>query len=82
MSIVNFSIPQNLNEKIQQVIKDQGFSSKAEFFRFSAIYFMQNLQTKKQSDEYEQAISDLSQALREKNKNESLPSIEAQFEDH
>lgn len=40
MAIVNFSVPKTLERRVGQIIKEKGFSSKAEFFRFAAIYFM------------------------------------------
>ena len=81
MSIVNFSIPQALNEKIQKTINDQGFSSKAEFFRFAAIYFMQNFQQKNQEEKYNETMQELSMKLQEKFKNKEIPSLEEQFAD-
>ncbi len=39
MSIVNFAISQPLEQKINKAIKEYGFASKAEFFRFLAINF-------------------------------------------
>ena len=42
MSVVNFSITKPLEEKINKTIKDQGFTSKAEFFRFAAVDFIRN----------------------------------------
>ncbi len=50
MSVVNFSIPKTLNKRVIQTIKERGFISKAEFFRFAAIYFMDVL-SKPISDE-------------------------------
>ena len=40
MAIVNFSIPKTLEKRIDAVINKKGFATKAEFFRFSAFYFM------------------------------------------
>ena len=39
MSIVNFAVSKPLEQKINQAIKEYGFASKAEFFRFLAINF-------------------------------------------
>ena len=44
MSIINFSIPKTLEKKVVQIIKEKGFSSKAEFFRFAAINFIDILE--------------------------------------
>lgn len=40
MSIVNFAIPKNLDKRVRDVIKHKGFASRAEFFRFAAIFFI------------------------------------------
>ena len=40
MAIINFSVPKTLEKRVAYVIKEKGFASKAEFFRFAAIYFM------------------------------------------
>ncbi len=40
MAIVNFAIPPVLDKRIGTTIKEKGFASKAEFFRFAAVYFM------------------------------------------
>ena len=40
MAIVNFAIPPTLDRRIGSTIKEKGFASKAEFFRFAAVYFM------------------------------------------
>jgi len=40
MAIVNFSIPQTLERKIKEVVKNKGFASKAELFRFAVIKYL------------------------------------------
>lgn len=40
MAIVNFAIPPALDRRIGSTIREKGFASKAEFFRFAAVYFM------------------------------------------
>lgn len=40
MPIVNFSIPKNLDLRIQATIKEKGFASKAEFFRYCAVRYI------------------------------------------
>jgi len=43
MAIVNFAIPKMLEKRIGVTIKEKGFASKAEFFRFAAVYFMDTI---------------------------------------
>ncbi len=38
MAIINFSVPTTLNNRIKKTVKEKGFASKAEFFRFAALY--------------------------------------------
>ena len=40
MAIVNFSIPSALNQRVAHIIKQEGFASKAEFFRFAAMRYV------------------------------------------
>ena len=40
MAIVNFAIPKPLERRGGEVMKEKGFSTKAEFFRFAAIHFI------------------------------------------
>jgi hypothetical protein len=40
MPIINFAVPATLDKRINRTIKERGFASKAEFFRFAAIQFM------------------------------------------
>ncbi len=43
MAIVNFSIPNVLEKRVNATIKRKGFASKAEFFRFAAVHFIDGL---------------------------------------
>lgn len=43
MAIVNFAVPPVLARRIGTTIKQKGFASKAEFFRFAAVYFMDTI---------------------------------------
>ncbi len=40
MAIVNFSVPAPLEKRVKRIVKEKGFGSKAEFFRFAAIHFI------------------------------------------
>lgn len=40
MSIVNFAIPQVLEKRIKETIKEKGFASRAELFRFAVIRYL------------------------------------------
>ena len=40
---VHISLPQNLNERIEAIVKQWGFSSKADFFRHTAIVYLNGM---------------------------------------
>ena len=40
MAIINFAVPQQLEKRIRETIKEKGFPSKAELFRFAVIRYM------------------------------------------
>lgn len=83
MSIINFAVSQPLEQKINQVIKNYGFASKAEFFRFLAInYIDQKDQAQINEDqEFDQVIDDLTNTIRKTYGGKKLPSVEEQFAD-
>lgn len=51
MSIINFSVPVKLDQQIKKIVKEKGFASKAEFFRFAAMYTMGNIAPAEPLDE-------------------------------
>ena len=83
MNIANFTITKKLNQKIGSIVKDQGFSSKAEFFRFAIYCYINNLGHKKSgiNNEYKVAMEELSTAISKKFKNQKSPSLGRQLAD-
>ncbi len=83
MTIVNFSITEPLSKKINRVIKEWGFSSKAEFFRFIAINFVERSERReaKAKAELTQACHDLEKTALKKLKGKHLSSLEDQLSD-
>lgn len=83
MSIVNFSIPTTLEKRVGQVIKEKGFSSKAEFFRYAAIYFIHIIDKPFTSEEEQTAYltKTLTAELIKKYHNKKIPSLEEQLSD-
>lgn len=45
MAVINFSIPNTLEGQIKTVVKSRGFSSKAEFFRFTVIKYLDEIRS-------------------------------------
>lgn len=45
MAIVNFSVPKQLEKRIGATIKEKGFPSKAELFRFAVIRYLDETET-------------------------------------
>lgn len=84
MNIVNFAIPQTLAKDIDEVIKIEGFMSKAEFFRSLAKRYIDQIKGRTLDNtnrEYTQVMSEISDLLEEKLANKKLPSLEKQFKD-
>ena len=83
MSVINFTITKPLEQKVKTAIREQGFASKAEFFRFAAVYFVQKLyQFDTPVDEkFTRTMNTLGSALRAKYAGKKLPSLEEQFFD-
>ena len=82
MAIVNFSIPKTLETKINHIIKEDGFSSKAEFFRFSVLSYIQNRLGKKET--LQESVTKLNKLFTEKLKGADMnkwPSGEEQLRD-
>lgn len=44
MTVVNFSVTKQLEKKINKIVDEWGFSSRAEFFRYLAINFIDQYQ--------------------------------------
>jgi len=83
MAIVNFAIPKNLEKRVESTVKEKGFASKAEFFRFAAIYFMDILDRRAGSEE--ERLQHLTQALQkeisQRYRGQRIPSLREQLAD-
>lgn len=83
MAIINFSIPKTLEQRVNQTIKEKGFASKAEFFRFAAISFIDS-SIKQQIDEdkrFNYLAENLSNAIAKKYKGKEINSLKNQLDD-
>ncbi len=83
MTIINFSVTDPLAKKINKIIKEWGFVSKAEFFRFIALNFIDRHEKKLLSKDQEIAYlsEKMEQIIKEKFKGKKLPSLNKQLED-
>ena len=83
MSVVNFSIPKALEKRINKIISEKGFASKAEFFRYSAIHYIDVVSTS--TTEKIEQIDELGRLIGEEvkrlYKGKKLPSPEEQLKD-
>ncbi len=81
MAIANFTLPKTLERRIANTLKEKGFASKAEFFRFAAIHFMDVLHRPIVSEQ--ERFDYLTGALREeitvRYRGKKLPSLEEQL---
>lgn len=81
MSIVNFAIPQILEKRIEKTIKNKGFASRAELFRFAVLRYLDEEENLLFSNDAEMAaISNrLGEVLKQRFKGKTLPSLEQQM---
>ena len=79
MAIINFTIPEKLEKRVTQRIKQKGFAGKAEFFRMAAMFFLENetidMNDTKRSEFLVQAIkSEVIKKYGDKKKGDTPPS--------
>ncbi len=81
MTIVNFAIPKILDKRIGHTIKEKGFASKAEFFRFAALYFMDMAEKKAVNEDAKlnYLVSEIAREVTTNYRGKKLPSIEEQL---
>ncbi len=81
MSIVNFSVPATLEKRIAETIREKGFPSKAELFRF--VQITNHRETKMFPLDNNKKIASLSrqldEELRKKVGSKQLPSLKKQM---
>lgn len=81
MAIVNFSVPKQLEKRIGETIKEKGFPSKAELFRFAVIRYLD--ETEMLPFDKNKRIVDLSgqleTELKKKISKKPLPSLKRQL---
>lgn len=81
MAIINFSVPKPLEKKINRTIQDSGFTSKAEFFRFLAISFVEKKEQKimTEKEKFDYLTSQLAREAKSKLVVKRLPSLKEQL---
>ncbi|PIR03103.1 MAG: hypothetical protein COV60_02080 [Candidatus Magasanikbacteria bacterium CG11_big_fil_rev_8_21_14_0_20_43_7] len=83
MPIVNFAVPKQLEKQINATIKKNGFTSKAEFFRFAAMASIHNLDTSHMSEDeqLDYLTNRIEKTIEKKYKGKTLPSAAEQLAD-
>ena len=83
MAIVNFAIPPVLEKRIGSTIKEKGFASKAEFFRFAAVYFMDVIDRPFVSEDQRTTylVGEIEKEIHKRIRRGPLPSIRSQLQD-
>lgn len=81
--IVNFSAPGKLIKKIDRVIKNKGFSNRAEFFRYLAIDYLDELEDGvfDNDEEMGRLTKEIEELVTKKFKGKKIPSSEEQLKD-
>ncbi len=47
MKVINFTVPVRFDKRIEKAMRKKGIPTKAEFFRFAAIYFLDIMESQK-----------------------------------
>ncbi len=83
MSIVNFSIPNVLEKRVDETIQKKGFASKAEFFRFAAVHFIDLLEKPvvNEEDRFRFLTNVLKKAVSKQYRGRTMPSAREQLAD-
>lgn len=83
MAIVNFSIPKALETRVKTITKKKGFASKAEFFRFAAIYFMDVIEKPFGADDEKLGYlaNEIKKEVARQYRGKKIPSIREQLAD-
>ncbi len=83
MAVVNFTVPKNLERRVESVIQEKGFVSRAEFFRFAAIYFIDILEKHSGNEEerFEHLTKLLEKEVLESSRGQKLSSLKEQLAD-
>lgn len=81
MSVINFKISETLDEQLDKIIKQKGFQSKAELFRFAVFSYISSLNKfSNEDEEFAYLESKLARLLTKKYKGKKLPSLRKQLE--
>lgn len=83
MSIVNFSIPIALDRRIKEVVKQKGIASRAEFFRFASLVFLDVVERPitSEAERFKYLTKNLSQEIISRYRQKKLPSLKEQLAD-
>lgn len=85
MAVVNFTVTKPLAERVAKTIQRDGFTSKAEFFRFVTMFYFNHTKPavepaiEPMDPDLRASVLALKQALREKFRNKKLPSAREQL---
>ncbi len=83
MAIVNFSIPTTLEKRVDATIRRKGFASKAEFFRFAAVNFIDQLDrpVTSEADRFHALTDELKRKVSQIYGGKTMPSLREQLSD-
>ncbi|MDI6882963.1 MAG: hypothetical protein QMC93_00600 [Patescibacteria group bacterium] len=83
MVVVNFTIPKTLERRIKKIIRKKGFNSRAEFFRFAALQFIDIIDkpTLSEDERFDYLTRALSDEIVKKYRYKKFPSLQEQLAD-
>lgn len=81
MSVINFKVSDTLDEELNKIIREKGFQSKAELFRFAVFNYMSSIRKfSDQDEEFAYLEAKLARLLSRKLVKKKLPSLKKQLE--
>lgn len=81
MPVVNFSVTKPLEKDISRIVAKDGFSSKAEFFRFAAKDYINRRKGTSLDDLIEHEAAEIGRLLQKKYRFKDPPSLDDQLSD-
>ena len=83
MAVINFAVPKVLQKRIDKTIKEKGFASKAEFFRFAAVQLLDTIQrpVASEDDRFLALTQAMKREIAKKYKGKDIPDVEKQLAD-
>lgn len=79
MPVVNFTLTKQLDKRINETVKQHGFSSKAEFFRMAAMNYLDEMEEPYPDPETSNMIKEVKNLIVKKYSGKKIPPLRDQL---